>query len=90
MSYDPSKREINLAQHGIDLADCDGIFDNPMLTKQDTRADYGEDRLISLGWLHGKIVVLVWTDREDGPRFISCREATSHERKAYAKAYPAH
>lgn len=88
MAYDTAKRELNLRKHGIDLADCDAVFDAPMLTREDNRFEYGEQRLISLVRLHGKTVVLVWTDDGDEIRFISCREATSHEQKAYYKAYP--
>jgi uncharacterized DUF497 family protein len=54
-----------------------------MLTREDDRENYGEQRLVSLGWAHGRVVVLVWTDREDGPRLISCREAKPYEREAY-------
>src|SRR5260364_156507 len=35
MAYDEDKRKINLAKHGIDLADCEPIFDAPMLTRED-------------------------------------------------------
>lgn len=72
----------------FDLAECEQVFDAPMLTRPDTRASYGEERLISLGMLMGKVVVLVWTDREDGPRLISCRTAERHEQEAYFRAYP--
>jgi len=89
MSCDPAKREINLAKHGIDLADCEVVFDCPMLTREDRRFDYGEERLISLGLLDGKVVFLVWVDDEEcGPRYISCREAEKHEREAYCRALP--
>lgn len=86
MALDPAKRRLNLDKHGIDLAECDAIFTAPMLTRDDDRFEYGEERLISLGMLEGRVVVLVWTDDGEEVRFISCREATSHERKAYEKA----
>lgn len=72
MVHDPAKRKLNLRKHRIDLADCEAVFDSPMLTREDSREHYGEQRLISLGWLQGRIVVLVWTDREQGPQLISC------------------
>lgn len=87
-SHDPAKRRRNLRKHGIDLPLCMDAFDGPMLTREDDREDYGEQRLISLGWAHGRVVVLVWTDRDEGPRLISCREAECHEREAYNCAYP--
>jgi uncharacterized DUF497 family protein len=88
MTFDPVKRKANLRKHSIDLADCYDAFDAPMLTREDGREAYGEQRWISLSSLHGRVVVLVWTDDDEGPRLISCREAENHERKAYFQAYP--
>src|SRR5260363_123200 len=81
MAYDEDKRKINLAKHGIDLADCEPIFDAPMLTREDDRKHYGEQRLVSLGMLNGTVVVLVWTDRHTGVHVISCRKAEKYEQK---------
>ena len=86
--YDSNKRRRNQRKHKIDLAECETVFDAPMLTREDTREDYGEERLVSLGLLKDKAVVLVWTDRAEGPRLISCREAESHEQATYFQAYP--
>src|SRR5512139_2931627 len=88
MSYDPAKRKLNLRKHGIDLAECQAVFDEPMLTREDDRVAYGEQRLVSLGWLKSRVVVLVWTDREESPHLISCREAQTHEQEAYFRAFP--
>lgn len=88
MSHDPAKRRTNLRKHGIDLPDCMEAFDGPMLSREDDRDDYGELRFVSVGWAHGRVVVLVWTDREDGPRLIPCREAEAHERQAFHRTYP--
>ena len=87
MSYDPAKRKLNLRKHAIDLAECEVVFDEPMLTREDERETYGEQRLISLGWLKDRVVVLVWTDREDGPHLISCRDGETHEQEAYFRAF---
>jgi uncharacterized DUF497 family protein len=86
-TYDPEKRHINLTKHGIDLALCESIFDGPLLTIEDQREAYGEQRLKSLGWLTGRVVVLVWTDRETGPHLISCRYGDKHETTTYFKAF---
>ena len=87
MSYDAVKRQLNLRQHGIDLAECEATFDEPMLTQEDDRETYGEQRFISLGWLKDRVVVLVWTDRKDGPHLISCREGEPHEQETYFSAF---
>lgn len=88
MNHDPKKRKSNQRKHGLDLAECESIFDAPMLTQEDRRDGYDEQRLVSLGLLKNRVVVLVWTDREDGPRMISCRKAEPYEQKIYWRAYP--
>jgi hypothetical protein len=42
VTFDPAKRRLNLAKHGIDLAECGAIFDWPMVTIVDSRG-YAED-----------------------------------------------
>ena len=84
--FDESKRKSNLAKHGIDLAQCESVFDFPMLTDEDTRADHGEQRLKSLCWFNERVVMLVWTDRDAGPHLISCRYGDKHETQSYFKA----
>lgn len=83
ISYNEAKRQANLAKHGIDLAECAPIFDFPMLSQEDTRESYGEQRTQTIGWLHGEIVTLIWTERADSARLISCRKATPHEARQY-------
>ena len=85
ISYDEAKRQLNLAKHGIDLAECAPIFDEQMVSLEDKRDDYGEIRQQSLGALHGQVVYLVWTERPDSARLISCRKATPHETRRYCK-----
>ena len=86
ITFDPAKRQANLDRHGIDLAACESIFDGFMLTTEDRRLAYGEQRLQSLGWLADRVVFLVWVDRQDGPHVISCREGTTHETRRYFQA----
>lgn len=83
ISYDDNKRQINLKKHGIDLAECVSIFDHPMITKEDARENYGEQRLLSLGLLNSVVVFMVWVDKVEHPHLISVREATKHEQKYY-------
>ena len=49
ITYDEPKRQTNLVKHGIDLADCEPAFDAPLLTEEDSREAYGEQRLKSFG-----------------------------------------
>ena len=81
--WDETKNEINIHRHGIDFEDARLIFDNPILLKPDLRRDYGEDRLVGLGFLVDVIVVIVFTKRNDVIRVISIRRANKNERKIY-------
>jgi uncharacterized DUF497 family protein len=56
-----------------------------MLVRVDTRAHYGEERWVGVGVLQGRVVVVVFTDRDEGEtiRIISMRKAQRHEREAY-------
>ncbi len=88
VTYDETKRQANLDKHGIDLATCGPVFDAPMQSEEDKHITYGEQRLKSLGWLNGRVVVLIWTERENGPHLISCRYGDKHETNHYFKAFP--
>jgi uncharacterized DUF497 family protein len=33
VTYDAAKRHANLVKHGVDLAECEGVFVAPMLTE---------------------------------------------------------
>jgi uncharacterized DUF497 family protein len=85
VTFDETKRSANLAKHGIDLAECGAVFDFPMLTIEDDRVAYGEQRFISLGWLGGRVVVMAWTGRKAAPHIISCRVCDKHETHKYFK-----
>ena len=52
------------------------------------RTDYGEDRWTGVGMIQGRVVVVVYTEREAGDtlRVISLRKALRHEREQYEKA----
>lgn len=52
ISWDERKRRENLRKHGIDFAMLASVFDFPMLTIEDDREAYGEQRLQSAGSGH--------------------------------------
>lgn len=47
MRVDPVKQQANLDKHGIAPTECEAAFDNPMLTREDSRVQYGEPRFIT-------------------------------------------
>jgi uncharacterized DUF497 family protein len=83
--WDPAKAAINLRKHGIAFEDLDLVFEGPIVTQQDLRKDYGEERWRTLGFLFDMPVVIVHTRRGDSIRIISARRAGSYETEKYFK-----
>lgn len=86
ITWDESKRATNLAKHGIDLAELESAFDLPMVTVEDDRLAYGEQRLQSLAYWRGRVVFLVWTERHRAAHIISCRHANKQQTLRYFAA----
>jgi uncharacterized DUF497 family protein len=83
-SFDAAKRAVNLAKHGLDLADAERVIGcNVALTLQDLRYEYGEDRFLTIAPLDGKLVVVITAEQDEHIRVISMREATSYEKETY-------
>ena len=83
ITFDPSKRERTLAERGLDFAQAAAVFDGDHLTFEDDRQDYGERRLITIGRLTDRMVVLVWTLRGEARHVISMRKANDREQRRY-------
>ncbi|MBP2560427.1 uncharacterized DUF497 family protein [Neorhizobium galegae] len=49
-----------------------------------------EKRAFTVGFLDERMVVLVWTPREDDQRIISMRKANDREQKAYGQRLAGH
>jgi uncharacterized DUF497 family protein len=81
--WDEPKRKADLKKHGIDLADLESAFDFPMVTVEDDRAAYGELRLQSLAMWRGRVIFLVWTERQNAAHPISCRYADRSQTQDY-------
>ena len=86
ITYDPEKRDSTMEHRGLDMANADQVFDGPTITVEDDRKNYGEKRLITIGFLLRRMVVLVWTRRGNTRRIISMRKANDREQKTYGKS----
>ena len=87
MEFDAVKRATTLELRGLDMVRAGEVFDGPTLTVEDDRRNYGETRFITVGFLDGAMVILVWTPRNDGYRIISMRKANERERKHYTPRF---
>lgn len=83
IEFDPAKREKTLAERGLDFADAPLVFSQLTITFPDDRKDYQEMRFTTIGWLRGRMIVLVWTLRGERRRVISMRYANEREIAKY-------
>lgn len=83
VTWDESKRRTNLKVHGLDFVGCERVFDDPVVTQEDDRLAYGEQRINLIGLLAGQVVHMTYTERGDDLHVISLRKATKHEARHY-------
>ena len=89
VTFDPAKDAANMAKHGVSLTEAAGFEWGTAVVWPDTRRDYGEARMVALGYIGLCIMALVFVDRPpEQPterRIISLRKANSREVKRYAE-----
>ncbi|HEV8680421.1 MAG TPA: BrnT family toxin [Stellaceae bacterium] len=84
--FDPAKDAINIAVHGISLAQAESLLQGFTVERIDDRRDYGETRTVAIGEIGGVEYVCVYTRRGEAVRPISLRRANRKERYAYQQA----
>ena len=85
ITFDPVKRNTTLAERKLDFADAAEVFAGHTYDQTDDRFDDGEVRMISVGRLAGRMVVVVWTQRGEARHVISMRKANDREQARYAR-----
>ena len=83
--WDDAKNRKNFAKHGLGFEDAEQVFAGPCVTFEGDRFGYGEQRLITLGVLAGRLVVIAHSPRDEGTRIISMRKGNRREQKIYQK-----
>ena len=86
LTYDPAKREQTLRERGLDFEDAPLVWNALSFTGVSMRPHSDEERFITVGPLRGKLVVVVWTERQNGRYILSMRRAGTNETKRYQKA----
>lgn len=82
--WDARKAEANIEKHKIDFSDAIEVFESPHLT---VRSGYeAEPRFVSIGPMRGRMVTVIWTQRNEVRRIISARRARPAERQAYRES----
>ena len=87
--WDEKKRLSNLKKHRLKFEDAVRFDWGTALIGEDESMDYGEARMVALGWID-TLVVMIYVDatideNEETVQIISLRKATKAERKYYAE-----
>lgn len=83
IEFDPEKNNKNIIERDLSFERAKEFDFNTALFEIDNRHDYGEVRIIALGYIAERLHVLIFTKRENGIRVISLRKANKKERLRY-------
>lgn len=83
--FDPLKSERNGRERGLPF-DLVHAFDwDTAWFNYDLRKDYGEVRIIAIGYIGTRLHVIIFSPKEDHIRVISLRKANMKEQMRYGK-----
>lgn len=85
ITFDPEKRAATLRRRGVDFLDSMEVFLGRKFEFRDDRSDYGEVRMITVGYLRDRMMIVVWTQRGDARRIISMRKANEREKTYFGQ-----
>lgn len=85
ITFDPVKRDKTLRERKLDFLRAVEIFEGPNYRFVDDRFDYGEERIVTIGYLDERMMVVVWTPRGAARHVISMRKANDREKVRYGK-----
>ncbi len=87
LTWDEAKRQKTLQERQLDFKDAVEILTQCHLQIPDERVDYGEPRFIVVGFLQQRMIVLVYTPRNEAKHIISMRKANEREIKKYTQFF---
>ena len=88
MTYqlDPEKADSNLKKHGVDFPDAVGVFEDAWALTIKEHYVGNEQRFVTMGIdFLGRMLVVVYTYRNNDIRLISALTDTKRERKIYER-----
>lgn len=88
VDWDEAKDLLNQAKHGISFKQAAQLLLSDEIQLEIFDADHSnsEERLMTLGPVSGKLILVVWTEREENViRIISARKASRKELFLYYK-----
>ena len=87
ITFDQAKRDATFAERGLAFEDAMLVFAGETFDVEDTRRAYGETRWQTVGFLGGRMVMVVWTPRGADRHVISMRKCNAREQAIYQKRF---
>src|ERR1700688_1737274 len=85
--WDASKAGANLRKHGIAFEAARRVFKDGFAVEwPDADMAYGEARFVITGMVDGRLLRVVYTERNGRIRIISARKATRNEQREYYRS----
>ena len=85
--WDADKAQSNIQKHGVMFEEAAEVFFDPFYQTGDASVDNKEARDFIIGYTFSqRLLLAVYTERNDKTRIISARAATRVERKVYEEA----
>jgi uncharacterized protein len=83
--WDEDKTKANQRKHRVSFGEAATVFHDPFVASMvDPMHSDDEQRFVAMGRSsQGRLLVIIYAERESKIRIISCRRATSTERKSY-------
>jgi uncharacterized DUF497 family protein len=81
--WDEDKRLKNLEECGVDFRDAALIFEGPVIAKEDTRENYGEQRFRAVGQSDDEYYVVAYTWRGSILRIMSAFKVGEDGKRRY-------
>ncbi|RWE75268.1 BrnT family toxin [Mesorhizobium sp.] len=82
--WDSEKAEANIAKHRVSFEEAKR-FEFDSAYEYEDRDAFGEQRIVSIGFIGDTLHVMVYVERGDAIRVISLRKAEKKEIRNYAK-----
>ncbi|MCC2666709.1 MAG: hypothetical protein K0S63_625 [Gammaproteobacteria bacterium] len=87
ITYGSKKRKQTLEDRGLDFKDASFIFKDTVYEIENTRKDYQEKRVIAVGHLKERMMIIGYVQRGGEKHIFSMRKANEREIKKYQKQF---
>ena len=84
LSWDEAKRKRTIALRGLDFARTQEVFRGVTLEVEDTRREYGETRMLCVGFLDNRMVMVGYVPQGATRRIFSMRKCNAREIRRYS------